>query len=263
MDSAQDYWTAKALLEWQVEMGADEAILDAPVDRYALAEAKKAETPVPKKQSGPPQIPVVAEIDVVAKAKQMASGASSVEELAERLAGFEHCEIKQGARNFVFSSGLFGAHVMVIAESPRREDDRDGAYFAGQIGTLADRMFGAIGLSRNATDAAKGVYFAPVIPWRTPSDRTLTATETAMMLPFLQAHVALARPKVLVLMGSSACQAFLGRGGLTRQRGQWAEVNSIAAMPMYHPEMLLRDPLAKRDAWADLLAIKSKLDGAQ
>ena len=80
-----------------------------------------------------------------------------------------------------------------------------------------------------------------------------------MMLPFLRRHIALAAPEVLVIMGNTSTQALLGRRGITRLRGQWAEAEGRPALPMLHPAYLLRNPLAKREAWADLLALKARL----
>ena len=82
-----------------------------------------------------------------------------------------------------------------------------------------------------------------------------------MMLPFLQRHIALAGPDIIVLMGNTPCQALLGRTGITRMRGDWAEVMGRPALPMFHPAYLLRNPAAKREAWADLLKLKARLRG--
>ena len=82
-----------------------------------------------------------------------------------------------------------------------------------------------------------------------------------MMLPFVQRHVELAQPEILVLMGNISCQAALGKRGITRLRGQWAEAFGRPALPMTHPAYLLRQPQAKREAWADLLSLKAKLGG--
>ena len=82
-----------------------------------------------------------------------------------------------------------------------------------------------------------------------------------MMLPFLKRHVALAAPEFLVLMGNHACQAVLGRKGITKLRGNWTEALGLPVMPMFHPAYLLRNPAAKREAWADLLALQARLKG--
>ncbi len=77
-----------------------------------------------------------------------------------------------------------------------------------------------------------------------------------MMLPFIQRHVKLAEPKLLVLMGNISCNAFLGQGAITRRHGNWHEWQGIPVMPMFHPAYLLRNPVAKGGAWIDLLKIR-------
>ncbi len=80
-----------------------------------------------------------------------------------------------------------------------------------------------------------------------------------MMLPFLKRHVELVDPDVIVLMGNTPCVAALGKRGILRLRGHWTEAYGRPAMPMTHPAYLLRNPAAKREAWADLLEIKARL----
>ncbi|MGJ8544233.1 MAG: uracil-DNA glycosylase [Sulfitobacter sp.] len=261
MESAE-YYHAVELLRWQVELGADEAICDAPVDSYALPDKlAKPAAPQSKSKRGaapPPPIKPV-EVDVVGIAAQAARTAETLEALQTALSGFEHCDLKRGARKMVFSDGTPGARVMVIAEAPNREEDRAGTPFVGPAGQLFDRMFGAIEMGR--TNAEAPIYVTNILPWRPPQDRDPRPDEIEMIKPFLLRHIALAKPQVLVLMGNWACQTLLGKRGITRLRGQWAEVAGLPAMPMFHPAYLLRSPVAKREAWADLLAVKAKLDG--
>ena len=80
-----------------------------------------------------------------------------------------------------------------------------------------------------------------------------------MMRPFLERHIALAKPDFLMIMGNISCQALLGKRGITRLRGNWADAAGIPALPMFHPAYLLRNPAAKREAWADLLSLKARL----
>ena len=258
MESGQTFWDDLAALDWQVEMGADEAILDSPVNRYELEAKPPAPKPVPKKDA-PPAVVKAPEVDVVAEAKAFAAGAQSLEALANAQASYEHCELKKGARNFVFSDGVPGARVMIIGEAPGRNEDLAGKPFVGQAGQLLDKMFDAIGMSR-AEGSDNPIYIANVLPWRPPANRTPEKSEIEMMLPFVERHIALANPDVLVLMGNTPCQALLGRTGITRLRGQWQEVMGRPCLPMFHPAYLLRQPLAKREAWADLLSLKAKLN---
>ncbi len=260
MDSGQSYWADRAALEWQVELGVTDAIQDAPVDRYALEAVK----PKPKEAAqpvAPPPVPVVEDVDAVAIARAAAAGAADLPALAAAMEAFEHCELKKGARSFVFCDGQPAARVMIVGEAPGREEDRAGKPFVGRAGQLLDRMLAAIDLGRAHDDPKRAVYITNVLPWRPPSNRTPDAAEIAMMLPFLERHIALADPDVLVLMGNTPCQALLGRTGITRMRGAWVDVLGKPTLPMFHPAYLLRNPIAKREAWADLLDLNARLQG--
>ncbi len=254
------YHAALAALDWQVELGADEAIGEAPVNRYDTpAEAPK---PVARPAPAPvrPAAPATSgALDPVEVARAAAAGAASLDDLRAVLGAFEHCELKQGARNLVFADGNPAARVMVIGEAPGRDEDLQGKPFVGRAGQLLDRMFAAIGLERSATEADRALYITNILPWRPPQNRDPRPNEIAMMLPFVARHVELAGPDVLVLMGNISCLALLGRKGITRLRGTWTEVLGRPALPMFHPAYLLRTPQAKREAWADLLMLQARL----
>lgn len=255
MESANTYWADRALLEWQVELGATEAIRDAPVDRYdvpASVEKPKAATPLAAPMISPPQ-----EIDAVAVARQSASGAQSLAELRVAMDQFDLCELKKGARNLVFSDGIAGARVMIVGEAPGRDEDLAGKPFVGKAGQLLDKMLGAIDMGRDRAGAP--VYITNVLPWRPPQNRDPKPDEIAMMLPFLLRHIELAEPEVLLIVGNWSCQALLGKRGITRLRGQWTQAAGKPALPMFHPAYLLRSPEFKREAWADLLSLKAWL----
>ncbi|MBV1867603.1 MAG: uracil-DNA glycosylase, partial [Marinosulfonomonas sp.] len=185
----------------------------------------------------------------------------SLADLNAVIAGFEHCELKRGAKTTVFADGNPAARVMVIGEAPGRDEDIQGKPFVGRAGQLLDRMFAAIGLDRTSEDADSALYITNILPWRPPQNRDPLPAEIAMMLPFVKRHVALAKPDILVLMGNISCQAVLGKKGITRLRGNWTNALDLPVLPMFHPAFLLRNSIAKRDAWHDLLMIKTRLDG--
>jgi uracil-DNA glycosylase len=248
------------MLLWQMELGADEAIGEAPVDRYVVAEAVAA--PLPPVAATVPQAgPGTAGEDPVVVARRMAEGAGDLAALRDALAAYDHCELKRGARNLVFAEGNPHARVMIVGEAPGREEDLQGLPFVGRAGQLLDRMFEAIGMGRAHADAERALYIANVLPWRPPENRDPSPEEIAMMLPFVRRHVELVGPEVLVLMGNHSCQALLGRKGITRLRGQWTEALGRPALPMFHPAYLLRTPSAKREAWHDLLMLQARLRG--
>jgi len=259
MESALEWHSAVALLDWQVDLGADEAIGDTPIDRFAVAEELAANPPAKAKQSAPSQPVERKEIDAVEVARQTAGAAGSLDALQQAMAGFEHCALKRGARSLVFADGNPAARVMILGEAPSREDDRAGRPFTDRTGALLDRMLSAIGLSRGSEDPETAVYITNVLPWRPPQNRDPEAEEIAMMLPFLQKHIELVSPDVIVLMGNIACRAALKKQGILRLRGQWTKAFGIPALPMVHPENL-RQPHAKRDAWSDLLSLRAHLN---
>ena len=243
----------RAALDWQIELGADEALSETSINRFELvdkpkAKPAKAATPAP---SEPVEIP---KVDAVAVAKAAAGGATSLEALHAALAAFEHCELKRGARNMVFGGGAAQSRVMIIGEAPGREEDREGKPFVGRSGQLLDKMLAAIGLSRE-----ESVYLSNVLPWRPPQNREAKPEEIAMMRPFVARHVELVAPELIILMGNMSCEAALAKRGITRLRGTWAEAYGLPAIPMFTPEYLLRQPAMKREAWADLLEIKARL----
>ena len=256
MDQGQEWYAARAALEWQLEMGVDEAMLDTPQDRFAIeaalkaAHAARAAAPV----TPPAQVVRAPEVDPVGAARRLASGASDLGALRAAMAGFDLCALKRGARTLVFADGVAGARVMLVGEPPVREEDMQGKPFVGRAGQLLDRMLAAVGLSR-----AESVYITNVLPWRPPQNRDPKPEEIAMLMPFLERHIALADPDLLVVMGNTSAQALLGKRGITRLRGTWTEAAGRPALPMLHPAYLLRTPHAKRAAWADWLSLKAKL----
>lgn len=258
-----EHWDARAALDWQVELGADEPIGDAPVNRYALAEKRREAAKPAAPEAAPPKAPArpaepgPAEFEAAARAA--AKAAPDLPALHKALADFEGSPLREGARSCVFCDGLAGADLLVLGEAPGRDEDREGRPFVGRAGQLLDKMFAAIGLSRRAERPAEALYITNVLPWRPPQNRTPSAQEIALFLPFVERHIALAAPKIIVTMGNTPCQALLGKSGITRLHGQWHEALERPVLPMFHPAYLLRQPQEKAKAWADLLALKAKL----
>ena len=267
----EDWHASLAALSWWQELGVLDPIGEATVDRYALpasdphapqraAPAAQASRPQGRPAAPAPE-PEAPKIDPVAVSRQMAAACTSREALHEALIAYPHCELKKGARNTVVADGNPKARVMIIGEAPGADEDRQGLPFVGRAGQMLDRMFAAIGLARSTPDASASVYITNVMPWKPPGNRDPSAEEIAMMLPFLERHVALIDPDVIVLMGNIPAQAVLRQRGITKLRGQWTQAMAKPVLPMLHPAYLLRNPIAKREAWADLLALQAYLRG--
>ncbi len=265
---------ALALLEWQIAMGADEAVGEVAPNRLAPPSPTEAlpvaAIPAPAPAPSPAVAPsVVAPPGALAEslaeaaqsARLLAAGAETIEALGALVAGFDGCPLKRTATNTVFLDGNPAASVMIIGEAPGAEEDRLGRPFVGRSGQLLDRMLATIGLDRTSVQITNVIY------WRPPGNRKPNAAEIAACLPFVLRHIALARPLVLVLSGGTAASALLPLSqGITRLRGRWFELAvpgldaPVPTLAMFHPAFLLRDPARKRETWRDLLALKARLD---
>lgn len=281
----EGWHAALAALAWQFDAGVAEVIGETPVNAYDLpdrapwlpapqAQAQARGQPAATQGAAPapraaaePYVPSLSPAErerqaadaAVAEAAAAAARAPDLDALRAAMAAYDHCELKRGARNLVFSDGRRGARVLVLGEAPGRDEDMAGKPFVGAAGQLLDRMFAAIGLSRDNPDTEQALYITNVMPWRPPANRDPSPEEIAMMRPFVERHITLADPDIVVLMGNTPCACILGAKGILRLRGQWTEALGKPVMPMTHPAYLLRNPAAKREAWADLLAIRAKL----
>ncbi len=250
-----------SVLAWQIEAGADEAIADTPLDRFAAksdpARGSAETAPEPARRPGRTSSTPAAD-----SSRGIASAAADLASLRAAFEAFDDCALKETATNFVFADGAAGAPLMFIGEAPGAEEDRQGLPFVGPAGRLLDRMLDAIGLARS--DA----YITNILPWRPPGNRNPTDSEIALCLPFIERHIELVNPAVLVAVGGTAAKALLDtREGIMRLRGRWFNYTvpgSGARIPLravLHPAYLLRQPGQKRDAWIDLIAIKQQLAG--
>jgi len=256
------------LLRWYLDAGADEAIGEAPVDRFAASAKPAAPAPVIQPATARPVVAAVVEPRHIAAPAQegataahLAAECQNLAQLRQAMEAFDGLALKRTAISTVFADGNPEAGIMCIGEAPGQEEDRQGLPFVGRSGKLLDRMLGSIGLDRDSA------YITNVVPWRPVDNRKPTAEEVATCLPFVIRHVELVDPKVLILFGGAAASALLARHeGINRLRGQWFDFSSpglprpLPAMATFHPAYLLRTPAAKREAWRDLLAVKKRLD---
>ena len=275
--AALDRAAALALLQWQIAMGADEAIgetsrdrLTPPATPMALAPATAAthaRSPAAPRAAAPPAIvtppPALSEslAEAAQSARALAQTAATIEALAALVHEFDGCPLKRTATNTVFIDGNSAARLMIIGEAPGADEDRLGRPFVGRSGQLLDRMLATIGLDRSSVQITNVIY------WRPPGNRKPTSNEIAACLPFVLRHIALAQPRAVVLAGGTAAGALLPYSeGITRLRGRWCELAvagldaPVPVLPMFHPSFLLRSPERKREAWRDLLALKARLD---
>jgi uracil-DNA glycosylase len=209
------------------------------------------------KSRAPATAPPAPEVAIMA-AREAATSAKTLDELRALLENFQGCALRATATQLVFADGNPDGRVVFVGEAPGYEEDMTGRPFVGRSGKLLDRMMQAIGLDRSCA------YIANVVPWRPPGNRTPTPQETAICLPFIRRQIELADPDILVCLGQPATQTLLGtREGITKTRGRWFKYDTgsreIRAIATLHPAYLLRQPLQKRLAWRDFLALKKAL----
>jgi len=254
------------LLRWYLAAGADEAIGDAPVDRFTAVAAPLQATrkPQPTQTTVAPAAPSIAASApsaATASARSIAAAAMDLAQLEAAVKAFDGCPLKKTATNTVFADGDPSGGLMIIGEAPGADEDRIGRPFVGRSGQLLDRMLAAIGIDRNRA------YITNILYWRPPGNRKPTSEEVAICLPFVMRHIALTAPRVVVLSGGTSTSAVLGRAeGITRLRGRWFDLKveglekSVPALATYHPSFLLRAPARKGEVWRDMLSLQSKLE---
>ena len=259
-----------AALAWLVDMGADEAVGEEPVDRFA-ARATAVSAPRPSEALVPRQAPKASQRpaarvsqDGLADARAIAAACASLDEIAAALRHFDACPLQRTATNLVYTDGNPKARVLFIGEAPGRDEDLQGLPFVGRSGQLLDRMLGFIEISRGTADPAAAALITNVIFWRPPGNRKPTQAETLMCLPFVARTIELVNPEIIVCLGATPAQRLLGTTeGILRLRGAWqsyaAGDRAIPLLPTLHPAYLLRQPAQKRLAWRDFLELKKAM----
>lgn len=268
-----------AALRWQVDIGADEAISESAgliawtsetlltkrsvatdntvqvlMQSCPVVEARASAVAVIRERALPAKLPSALPPPTVV--------ATTLAELEAEVRAFDGCPLKKTAMNTVFADGNPTARVMLIGDIPGEDEDRQGQPFVGASGKLLDRMLACIGLDRER------VYITNVLFWRPPGNRSPTDAELAACLPFVERHIALVKPEILVAMGSVSARTLLHTtDSMTRLRGKWATYTprhelakvTIPLLPILHSGDLLRQPATKRQAWSDLLELKKRL----
>ena len=157
----------------------------------------------------------------------------------------------------VFGDGNINSKIMIIGEGPGAQEDLEGKPFVGRAGKLLDKMLNAIQLNR------KKVYISNVVNYRPPSNRRPTEIEIKRYVPYLLTHIDIIKPKILMLLGSTALNAIIGSDVvISKARGKWIQkeigATKLWAIASFHPAFLMRQPEQKKLAWIDLKMIREK-----
>jgi len=181
-----------------------------------------------------------------------------LDKLQKKIKSIKNCSLKNNATNLVFGDGSINAKIMIIGEGPGANEDAEGKPFVGRAGKLLDKMLGAIKLDRSK------VYISNVVNYRPPQNRKPTEEEIGRYLPFLISHIEIIKPRILLLLGSTALNALIGNENvISKARGKWIQKQIGSIKPWiissFHPAFLMRQPDQKKWAWIDLKMIREKL----
>jgi len=174
--------------------------------------------------------------------------------LAQEVERCRRCPLYRTRTHAVVGDGSPHARLVLVGEAPGRDEDLQGRPFVGAAGSLLTKMIEAIGMKREQ------VYICNVLKDRPPGNRTPLPDEIEACLPFLEGQLAIIQPTVICTLGAVATKVLLGpQASITKIRGDVRHYQGIRLVPTFHPAYLLRNPSAKRFAWADLKTVKRLL----
>lgn len=263
MYAADSDRASEALLAFWAEAGVDACYEDEPIDRTVrVAPQATVAKPVLAAVSPVPR-PGPDVSAAMAKAKAVAAGCETLDALRDAIVAFDGFGLtRAGARQAVFARGNAQGRLMVVGEAPGADEDLQGEPFVGRSGQLLDKMLKAAGLYETA-------FVTNTVFWRPPGNGQPSPQDQAVCRPFLERAVALISPQIILPVGGASAKFLLAREeGILSLRGRWSEFRledgsiTIPTLPTLHPAFLLRNPLAKKKAWADLLEVSHRLASA-
>ncbi len=261
-------------LQWHVDYDIAECLVEEPVDRTIPPDLSQIQDKVeqvkpkvvPLKENKP--LPMIGSAEAIIESKKIAAQCKNLEELEQAIADFNGLSVKKTATNMVFADGNPKAKIMVIGEAPGADEDAQGKPFVGASGQLLDKILACIDLDRKSEDLDKAVYISNILNWRPPGNRTPTAQEIEISLPFIQRHIELINPQYLILCGAVPGKSLLNqKTSISKLRGKFydymggnSQMNAIQCLVTYHPAYLLRTPAQKRAVWQDMLMLQTQLN---
>jgi len=183
---------------------------------------------------------------------------SELAKLKIQINSIEDCSLKNNSKKIVLGDGNINSSIMLVGEAPGINEDSTGLTFMGEVGKLLEKMLIAINLKK------ENIYSTYAVNFRPPDDRKPTSIEIKRYSQFLQKHISIIRPKIIILMGSTAMESLTGLNSkISIERGKWKEVivknTSYNVIITFNPSYLLRVPENKKYSWEDLKKIKQKI----
>lgn len=250
------------MLQFYIDIGVDESIEDAPINRIRESKVPAISAPIIKISEQPQEITPKGGSQEAAKlATGLIEKISSLEELKSALESFDGFVLKRTATQILFAEGNPKSKIMIIGDNPSADEDLSGKLFVGKSGHMLDQMLKSIGIDRE-----ENAYLTYLINWYPPGNRLPSEVESSLSLPFVQKHIELINPEIIICLGDIATKSLLGtQQSVSRIHGKWHEYKSgkmehpAAIIPLFRPEYLLASPIQKSQAWEDLLKIKEKM----
>ena len=163
--------------------------------------------------------------------------------LREAAADCRACPLWARATQTVFGAGGRNSVAMFVGEQPGDQEDREGAPFVGPAGRIFDEALDLAGIDRKAAYVTNAVKH---FKWEARGKRRIHAkpswSEVSACRPWLDAELAVVRPRVLVCLGATAARSLLGRQfRVTKQRGEWIDSDLAERVTAtIHPSAILR-----------------------
>ena len=197
----------------------------------------------------------------ILKAENNVKEVNKEKELAElkvQINSIEDCSLKNNSNKIVLGDGNINSPIMLIGEAPGLAEDSTGLTFADEVGDLLKKMLIAINIKK------VNIYSTYAVNFRPPENRKPTSVEIKRYSQFLQKHISIIKPKIIILMGSTAMESLTGLNSkISIERGKWKEVivknTNYNVIITFNPSYLLRVPENKKYSWEDLKKIKQKI----
>ena len=182
----------------------------------------------------------------------------ALNELKLQINSINDCNLKNNSKNLVLGDGNINSSIMLVGEAPSIEEDSVGLTFLGEVGDLLKKMLNSINIKK------ENIYSTYAVNFRPPEDRKPTPTEIKRYSQFLQKQISIIKPKIIILMGSTAMESLTGLNSkISKERGMWKEIivknTSYNVIITFNPSYLLRVPENKKYSWEDLKMIKKKI----
>tara|TARA_B100000767_G_C19688101_1_gene502738 strand:- start:430 stop:1158 length:729 start_codon:yes stop_codon:yes gene_type:complete len=181
-----------------------------------------------------------------------------LKELELQINSIEDCILKNNSKKIIMGDGNIDSSIMLVGEAPGVEEDKIGLTFVGEVGDLLKKMLAAINIKKENIYSTYAVNFQP------PEDRKPSSSEVRRYSQFLQKHISIINPKIIILMGSTAMESLTGLNSkISIERGNWKDViiknTSYSVIITFNPSYLLRVPENKKYSWEDLKKVRQKI----